>query len=44
MDRRVKYFLRTDSRVQTLGARGSILGIVSLAVVMALFVGAEFGP
>ena len=43
LDRRVTHFLRTDSRVQTLGARGSILGMVSLAVVTAFLVGAEFG-
>ncbi len=44
LGRRVTYFFRTDSREQTLGARGSILGVVSVAVVTAFLVGAEFGP
>jgi len=44
LDRRVTHFLRTDSRAQTLGARGSILGVISLAVVTAFLVGPEFGP
>jgi undecaprenyl-diphosphatase len=44
LDKRVTHFLRTDSWVQTFGARGSILGIVSLAIVTAFLVGAEFGP
>ena len=44
LDRHVTHISQTDSRVQMLGARGSILGVVSLAVVTALLVGAEFGP
>ena len=37
-------FSSVDSRVQTLGARGSLFGVVFLAVITAFLVGAEFGP
>ncbi|MBT3943330.1 MAG: hypothetical protein HOF43_11510, partial [Chloroflexi bacterium] len=47
LDERVANFLQTDartqvSRLQSLGARSSILGIVGLAVLTAFLVGVQF--
>ena len=43
-DRRSTRFSRVDSRLQTLGARGSLFGVVFLAVITAFLIGAKFGP